>query len=244
MILETWGEVFTRAFQDISAGIIAYTPRLFFALFIFVLGWIVGAILGKVIEQFIKTIKVDKALREAGFEEIVSKAGFSLHSGRFLGGLVKWFVIIIFLVPTLQVLDLTQVNDFLLTEVLTYLPNVIAAVLILLVAAVIAEFMQSIVTGSAKAADISSARFLGTVAKWAIWIFAILAALGQLDVATAFVETLFQGIVIALALGFGLSFGLGGQEAASRYIEHLRKDMPHHEEEEKKKPKNRKEYDD
>lgn len=224
-MLQTWSEVFTRAFQDISSGIIAYTPKLFFALFIFILGWIIGAILGKVIEQFIKTIKVDRALREAGLEEILGKAGFALNSGRFLGGLVKWFVIVVFLVPTLQILNLTQVNDFLLTEVLTYLPNVIAAVLILLVAAVIAELMQTIITGSAKAAEISSARFLGTVSKWSIWIFAILAALGQLNVATTFVEALFQGIVIAISLAIGLAFGLGGQEAAARYIESLRKDI-------------------
>lgn len=233
MLLETWSQVFTRAFQDISTGIIGYTPKLFVALVIFVLGWMFGAILGRIIAQIIKAIKVDNALREAGLEEVFSKAGFNLDAGKFLGGLVKWFVVIVFLVASLEVLQLKQVTMFLQDVVLTYLPNVIAAVLILLVAAVIAEVVQKIVTGGAKAADLSSARFLGTVARWAIWIFAILAALAQLDVAKAFFQTLFTGIVIAISLALGLAFGLGGQEAAARYIEHLRKDLPkHHDDEE------------
>ena len=240
-LINTWGEVFTRALQDIGTEIISYTPKLFVALVIFVLGWVFGVILGRIVSQIIKTIKVDKALREAGLEEVFNKAGFTLDSGKFLGGLVKWFVIVIFLVPTLEVLQLTQVNEFLRDDVLTYLPNVIAAVLILLIAALIAEVMQRIVTGSARAADLSSARFLGSVTRWSIWLFAILAALAQLDVATAFVETLFQGIVIAISLAIGLAFGLGGQEAAARYIEHLRKDIPkHHDDDEEVKKKKEK----
>ena len=132
-----------------------------------------------------------------------------------------------FLLASLAGLGLTQLNLF-LQSVLAYLPQVIVAVLMLLVAAVIAEVMQNVVVGAARAAEMKSARFLGSVTRWAIWIFAILAALDQLNVATAFVQTLFTGVVVALSLAIGLSFGLGGQEAAARYIEHLRKELPHH----------------
>ena len=97
--------------------------------------------------------------------------------------------------------------------------------MVAVLAAVIAEVAQNIVIGAAKAAHMNSARFLGSVAKWSIWIFAILAALNQLSVASAFVQTLFTGIVVALSLAIGLSFGLGGQDAAGRYIEKLRKEI-------------------
>ena len=113
-------------------------------------------------------------------------------------------------------------NVFLQEVVLLYLPQVIVAVLILLVAAVIAELARNLVTGAAKAANMLSANLLGSVAKWAIWIFAVLAALNQLGVATAFVQTLFTGVIVALSLGFGLAFGLGGQQAAASYLERLR----------------------
>lgn len=225
MILQTWADVLTRSLYDMWLGIVDFVPNLFVALVIFTVGWVIGAVLGRVVAQIIKSLKVDSALRSAGLEEVFSRAGFDLDSGRFLGGLVKWFIIIVFLVASLDVLKLTQVNVFLQEVVLLYLPQVIVAVLILLVAAVIAEVMQSIVIGGTKAAGMSSAHFLGSVTRWAIWVFAVLAALNQLGVATAFVQTLFTGVVVALSLAIGLSFGLGGQEAAGRYIEKMRSEI-------------------
>jgi len=116
---------------------------------------------------------------------------------------------------------------FLNDVVLFYLPQVIVAVLILLIAAILGEFVKNFITGAARAAEMSSAHFLGSMAKWAIWIFAFLAALIQLNVATTFLNTLFAGVVVAMSLAFGLAFGLGGQNAAAKYLEHLRDEMSH-----------------
>jgi len=227
MNLESSSEILARSFQDLWAGVINFIPELVIAVVIFVLGWVIGALLGRAVDQIIKALKLDSALRGAGLERVMNRSGFALNSGRFIGELVKWFVIVVFLVASLDVLGLTQVNAFLQQVVLLYLPQVIVAVLIMLVAVVIAEAMQNVVVASAKAAHIASARFLGTVTKWAIWVFAALTALYQLGVAAPFLQTLFTGIVVALSLAFGLSFGLGGQEAAGRYIEHLRKEIKH-----------------
>lgn len=225
MLLQDWADVFTQSFQEIGSGIIGFIPNLFVSLVIFIIGWVFGAVLGRVISQLIKSIKIDNILREAGFEDVFNRAGFNLDAGRFIGGLVKWFIILIFLIASLEILGLNQVTLFLQTVVLGYLPDVIIAVLILLLAAVIAEITENIIVGSAKAAKFTSANFLGNVAKWSIWIFAFLAALSQLGVATAFVQTLFTGVVIAFSLAIGLSFGLGGQEAASRYIDKIGKEL-------------------
>jgi len=227
MLIETWADVLTRSFQDLWIGIVAFIPNIIVALIIFVLGWLIGAALGRVVSQVVKSVKVDNALKSAGFNSVVERAGFSLDSGAFLGALVKWFFIVVFLVAALDVLGLDQVNFFLQTVVLGYLPQVIVAVLILLVAAVIAEFAAKAVVGAAKAAHMRSAGFAGSVAKWAIWIFAILAALDHLQVATAFVQTLFTGVIVALSLAFGLAFGLGGQQAAANFIEKTKSEMNH-----------------
>jgi small-conductance mechanosensitive channel len=228
MLLETWTDVLTRAFQDLWIGIIAYVPNLVVAIIIFTIGWLIGSALSRVIAQVIRSIKVDNALRHAGVEDVVRRAGFDLDSGAFLGALVKWFVIIVFLVASLNVLGLSQVNAFLVNVVLGYLPQVIVAVLILLVAAVLAEVVEGIVRGAARAADVRSASFAGSVAKWAIWLFAILAALNHLQVAPVFMQTLFTGIVVAASIAIGLAFGLGGQQAAAQAIEKLKRDFSHH----------------
>ena len=93
------------------------------------------------------------------------------------------------------------------------------------VAAVVAEAAGGVVTGTARAAGIRSAGFAGTMARWAIWIFAIIVALSQLGIATAYFQTLFTGVIVALSLAFGLAFGLGGQEAAARFIEKTKEGM-------------------
>lgn len=227
MLIQTWADVLTGSFQNLWYGVVATIPNIIVAVIIFVVGWLIGAALGKVVEQVIRSLKLDSALKNTGLNTVVERAGFSLNSGMFLGLLVQWFIIIGFLVAALDVLGLNQVNAFLSQVVLGYLPQVIVAVLFILVGALLAELARDVVTGAARAAEVKSAGFAGSVAKWAIWIFAILAALDQLQVASAFVQTLFTGIVVAIALALGLSFGLGGQEAAARYIERIRGEMNH-----------------
>ena len=225
MLLNTWGEVLTLSFQNLWVGVVNFVPNLVIAIIILILGWLVGALLGRAIWQVFRSLKIDDALRRAGFDSFVRRGGIELDSGAFIGGLVKWFVIVIFLTASLDVLGLSQVNFFIQDVVLGYLPRVLVAALVILVAGVVGDITGRVVVTAAKTAAVESAHFAGAIAKWAIWIFAILVALSQLGIAAAFSQTLFTGIVIAVSLALGLSFGLGGQEAASRFIERLRGEM-------------------
>lgn len=227
MIVQQWADVFTRSFQDLSWVTVQYLPRLVFAIALLMIGWLVGAILGRIVEQVLRALKVDSALKSAGMEEVTSRAGVNLNAGKFVGELVKWFVILLFLSTSLEFLDLTQVTIFIQEVVLLYLPQVIVAVLILIFTAVIAEISRNAVIASARAAGAHSINLMGSVTKWSIWIFGVLAALSQLGIATAFVQTLFTGVVIALSLAFGLAFGLGGKEHASDYIGKVRREIAH-----------------
>ncbi len=227
MLIQTWADVLTASFQNLWYGVVATIPNIIVAVIIFVVGWLIGSAFGKVVEQVVKSLKLDAALKNTGLNTVVERAGFTLNIGMFLGMLIQWFIIIGFLVASLDVLGLTQVNEFIRDAVLSYVPQVIVAVLFILVGALLAELARDVVTGAARAAEVKSAGFAGTVARYAIWIFAILAALDQLQVASAFVQTLFTGIVVAISLALGLAFGLGGQEAAARYIEKVKQDMHH-----------------
>ena len=222
MLLNTWTEVLALSFQNLWVGVVGFVPNLVIAIIILILGWLVGALFGRAIWQVFKSLKVDDALRRAGFDSFLRRGGIDLDSGAFVGGLVKWFVIVMFLIAALDVLGLSQVNRFLQEVVLGYLPQVLAAALVLLAAGVIGDVTGRVVVTGARTAGIDSAHFVGVVAKWAIWIFAILVALSQLGIAVAFSQTLFTGVVIAVSLALGLSFGLGGQETASRFIEKIR----------------------
>ncbi len=225
MVLQTWGQVLAESFQNLWVGVVSFVPGLIVAILIFVIGWIVASIVGRVIAQLIGALKLDTALKSAGLDMVLKRAGMELDSGMFIGGLVRWFIIVVFLIASLQIVGLTQVNEFLKNVVLGYLPNVVVAALILLVAGVVADAMQRVVTSSAKAAQVRSAGLLGGVARWAIWILALITALSQLGIAPAFMQILFTGLVAMLALSGGLAFGLGGRDVAARYLEHLREDI-------------------
>ena len=215
------------SFIDLWYTVMAFLPALLAAVVVFIIGWIIAVILYRVVVEVVKILRIDDALKAAGANDAVREAGFNLNIGAVLGTLVQWFVVIVFLMTALEVLGLSRVTIFLQQVVLIYLPQVIVAVLILVLAAIVAEAAKNIISGSARAAGAHGANLAGAVAKYAIWITAVLAVLNQLGVATEFVQTLFTGIVVALALGFGLAFGLGGKEAAARSIERIRSEIAH-----------------
>ncbi len=221
-------ESLVGSFNGISTGLVKFLPYLLGAIITFIASWIIGAFIGKIVDHIFKALKVDDMLEKAGLNRTLSRAGITLNSGALVGGLVKWFIIVIGLVAAFDIIGLVQVNIFLQSVVLLYLPQVIVAVLILLVSIVIADVVSKVVQSSAKATGVKSANFLGTMARWAIWIFGVLMALVQLQIATTFIQTLFTGVVVALAIAFGLAFGLGGQAAAARYIEKVREDISEH----------------
>jgi small-conductance mechanosensitive channel len=227
MMLETWTAGLSQSFFSLWNGIAMFLPTLVIAVIIVVIGWIVGSLLGRVVSQVVKSVNVDNALRKAGVEDTLKRGGVHLNSGNFLGSLVRWFIIAVFLVAAFDVLGLVQVNQFLYNVVLLYMPNVIVAVLVLLLAAVIGDALQRLVSASARTAEIKSAPLLGVIARWTIWVFGLLVALSQLGIAAPFIQTLFTGVVVAFSLALGLAFGLGGQEAAARFIEKTRQEITH-----------------
>ncbi|MFP4616543.1 MAG: mechanosensitive ion channel family protein [Candidatus Paceibacterota bacterium] len=230
--VDVWIENINESFLELWEGLAYAIPQIVVAVLILVIGWLIAIFIGRVVSHVIKTLQVDDALRQAGVEDIVHRAGMTLDSGYFFGTLVKWFIIIAFLVATLNFLGLERVNDFILEDLLFYIPQIIIATLVIFLAALVADVLKKIVVASSKAASMASAELLGGVVKWSIWVFAIFVALDHLRIIPeAFIQTILQGFVIAFSLAVGLSFGLGGQKFAADYIEKFRRK----DEDEKKK---------
>lgn len=220
MIFQTWGDVVVASLQQAWSAVVSFVPLLLSALIVFVIGWIIAVALGKLVEQVIKALRVDMFLSKLDFEKAMERAGMRLNTGAFVGGLVRWFLIIVALLAAANILQLTQVTDF-LTSVLLYLPNVVVAVLILVIAALVAEVAERVVRGSVEAAGLRRGSLVGLVARWSVWVFAIVAALLQLGVATVLLQTVVTGLVAMLALAFGLAFGLGGKDAAGAVVDRV-----------------------
>jgi len=194
-------------------------PMIVMALVVIIIGWILANFAQSLIVTISNRFGINRLLDNAGVDKITDKAGYKLDAGYFVGTLVKWFILIVAFVVALDILQLQQVSFFLQDVVLNYLPKVIVAVLILFGAFIVAKFVSEAVGAGMRASGVVTAGFLQRVAYYAIIFFAVLAALNQLEIAPELVQMLFAGIVFASALAFGLAFGLGGREAAARYID-------------------------
>ncbi len=225
----TWGDVFNASLQDLWWGFVQFAPRLILAIVFFIIGWVLGNLVAKAFEHVISALKIDKLFQSIGADELLKKAGMNLNSGYFIGQIVKWFVVIVFLLPSLNLVGMDFVSSFLKDEVLGFLPRVIVAAFILIIATVLAEAISRAVSAGSKAMNLRSANMLATVAKYAVWIFSFIIALGQLGVAPAYMQILFAGIIGMLAVAGALAFGLGGKDAAGRFLSKIGDDIAHRE---------------
>ncbi|MBP6060787.1 MAG: hypothetical protein KA515_02190 [Candidatus Pacebacteria bacterium] len=217
----SWGEVFNASLRDLWFGFVQFTPKLVVAVVLFMVGWLLGNIIARAIEQVFGSLKIDSLFKSVGADDTLRKAGMSLDSGHFVGQVAKWFVVVVFLIPSLNLVGLSSITSFLQNDVLGFLPHVIVAAFILIIATVVAEGLSKAATATAKSMNLSSANMLGAIAKYSVWIFAFIIALGQLGVADYYMSVLFTGIVAMLSFGGALAFGLGGKEHASRFLSKL-----------------------
>jgi hypothetical protein len=225
MLLANFGTSFAASLNSLWTGFAMFIPNLIIAVVIFIIGWVIGSVVGKAIMQLFAALKIDKVFESAGANDVMNRAGMRLNVAKFIGDLFKWFIIAVFLIWALDWLNLGQVTQFLRDVVVQYLPRVIVAALVLVLATVISDFMRKLIRGSARMANVRSANLLGSIAHYAIWIFAIIIALSQLGIAAEFMQILFTGIIAMLAIAGGLAFGLGGRDAAARAIENVRENV-------------------
>lgn len=222
--LQNWSNAVTVSVNNVLNRLVNFLPNLIGAILILIVGWLVALLLEQIVDRVLRMINLPRLFERARVEDLVKRTGSRRDTVGLLAGLVKWIVYLATFLAAADVLQLEGVTDF-LNRALAYTPNVIAGVAIILVGGILAQFLAEVVRGAVSAANLGYAAFLGGVTRWSIWIFAILTALFQLGVASAIIQTLFTGLVAALAIAAGLAFGLGGQKTAADVLEKVRKDF-------------------
>jgi len=208
------GDAIYQGFATSVNSIVNALPRLIGFLVILIVGWIISGIVGRLVTTVLQKAGVDRMFLQHG------TAAYGQSAQRFTpsviaGAVVKWLIRFVFIIAATNLLGITQVS-VLLNEVLLWIPNLIVAVIILLLAPVVAKFVRGAIEVGAGQMGFSNARVLGRIAEVAIIAFAVLIAINQIGIAANLVNTLFIGIVAALALAFGLAFGLGGRNVAEQ----------------------------
>jgi len=224
----TIGGAVGDSYVSVKDAFLQYGLLIIAAFIIFCISWIVAEYVGKLIKNIFDRIKLDGILRQAGADSVLRKGGVDLNTGVFFGGLAKWTIVTVMFLAVLQILGLGEVSAIIGTMVIIYLPKIVIAVLIMLVAVIVADVLKKIVIATASNAHLGSARMLGTLTKVAVIIFAVLSSLVQLGIAVTLINTVFIGIVVAASLASGIAFGLGGRDLATRILAKSEQELTHH----------------
>ncbi len=217
----SWNNLIVGPVREMLTRILGYLPVLLGALVILIVGWIVAKAIKRLIEVVLRTVRFDTLADKAGITTILKKGDLKITASQVVSGLVYWLVIIMVLVMVVNALGLPKASDV-LASLFAYVPNVIAALFVLVVAMFLATFVSGIVHTAAGNANLPRPEMYAGVSRWAIIIFAATIALGELGIAPLLVTTTFNIILGGVCLALALAFGLGGKDAAARYLEELR----------------------
>jgi small-conductance mechanosensitive channel len=223
MILD-WTEVTIQALQNLWHGFLVFIPVLLGAIIIFMIGWFISIGIGKLVSEVLKKLKFNQLFEKEDWRKVFKKAEIKVDASGFIGAIVKWVLIIVFLLVAVEILGLPHFADF-LRSVLIYLPNVVVAALIFVVTVILVDIVEKLVRAAVEGIKVGYGQVVSAIVKWSIWVFAILAILYQLGIARPFMEILFSGFVAMLVISLGLAFGLGGKDVAAEILQDLKKKL-------------------
>lgn len=216
-----WKNLIVEPITQMLTKIMAYLPVLLGALVILIVGWIVAKAIKRLFDWLLKLVRFDTLADKAGISEILRKGDLKISAREVVSNIVYWLIIIMVLVMTVDALGLPKASDI-LASLFAYVPKVIAALLVLIVAMFLASFVSGIVSTAAGNANLPKPEILAGISRWAIIIFAVTISLEQLGIAPILVTGTFNIILGGIVLALALAFGLGGKDAAAKYLEELK----------------------
>jgi hypothetical protein len=212
-----WSDAMFTSLAAAMALLFSAVPKIIGFALILIAGWFIASLIERGLAAILRSIKFNDLAQRAGLSDFVRKMGVNTDAAGMIGLVVKWFVRLIALVVAFDALGLPAVSEV-LRQLLLWLPNVVVAMVVLVIGGLAARALSNLVRGAATEAGLSNANFLAKTSAIIVWSFALVVAVNQLGIATELVNTLFMAVVGAIALGTGLAFGLGGRETAGEIL--------------------------
>jgi hypothetical protein len=212
------GEALRASLAGALNTFLSAIPRVIGFALVLIVGWIISSLFARGVQALLHAVKFNDLARRSGFADFVQKMGVRNDSSGVIASIVKWFVRLITLVVAFDTLGLPAVSNV-LQQLLLWLPNLVVALVVLVIGGLAANALSQLVRGTTAQAGFTNPDMLATVTKVAVWGFAIVVAVNQLGIATTLINTLLIGIVGAFSIAFGLAFGLGGRDRAAQMLD-------------------------
>lgn len=196
----------------------SYVPSLAGAIVILVVGWLIAKLVEAVIVRVLKALRIDQASDKAGIKGVLAQGDIKISVSELFGAIIYWLIILVVLATALNALNLTIAAN-LLSRLAEYVPNILAALFVLVAGSFLASFVSAIVRTATSNAGIGTARMLGKLVQTVIVVFAVLVAIEQLNIATAIIGLGINIILMSIGIGIALAFGLGCKEMAGKAMQ-------------------------
>lgn len=215
--MNSWQEALLLAASNVLTGFFSFLPSLFGALLIFLVGIILAKWCKAIVVKVLGAIKLDLLFQKSGLGSYLNKADVRVKTEVFFGEIIRWLIVIVFFIASVNVLGLTTVSTV-LNGMLAYLPRIISAVLILTVGVFLAGLVESLIKNAVNQIDPKTSRLLSKIASYLVVIVAALAAINELGIAQSLINIIFVGVIATLSLGLGLALGLGAKDVVSQML--------------------------
>ncbi len=217
MEFDPWTQSLLAAMSSLWASVAAFIPRLFGALVVVLLGFVVAKLLDTLLSKVLAKLGLDRLMAGTGLTKLLGRAGIRIPVSALIGKVVYWFVLLIFLVSAAESLGLERVSAT-LDMLALYVPKVFGAALILLAGVLLAQVLSGLVRGAAESVGLDYANGLARIAKGLVIIISISVAIGQLEVKTELLNYVIAIVLITFGLAVALAFGLGSRELVGQIL--------------------------
>ena len=195
--------------------LMSFVPTILGALLILLVGGVIAKAIEQLIVRVLKLITLDKIADQIQLSAVLSRGGIRRKLSELIGAVIYWIVMLAFIMTALNALNLTVAAE-LFQQIVSFLPNVIAAVFILIVGVFASAFLATTVRTAASNAGIVQSHLLSQAVQAAVIVFTAVASLQQLKI--QFVGEVFLIILAGISLGCALAFGLGCKDLAGRWL--------------------------
>jgi len=216
--MENLNVVVMEPIKVMAIKIWSYIPAIVGAIIILVVGWLLAKLIEAVVTRILKAVCLDLASEKIGISKILAQGDIKLSLSELIGGIVYWLMILVAVATMLDALNLKMASD-LISRLVEYVPNILAAIFILIIGSFLANFIATMIRAAGSNAGLKNAKLMSQLAQVILMIFTVIIAIEQLKIATALLVLAVNIVLISIGLGIAIAFGLGCKDIAGKFMQ-------------------------
>lgn len=218
--MSSWQVVLLEPARVVLTQIGQFLVSILLVLIILIVGWLISKLIRAVVTKGLRAVKLDELSDSIELDKLLEKGGISYSLSELIGVICYWLALLVTFMVAINAMGLTVAAD-LLKQIVAYIPNVIAAIFILILGMFVATLLRNIVQTAANNAGLSQGKLLSKIVEAIVIVFAAFVALEQLNIGIRITELTLSIILGSIGLGLALAFGLGCKDTAGRYVNEL-----------------------